>query len=617
MTLRMHNMLTRAAVIAAAIVLIGAGAAPADDDVKVTATVSPSVVPVGADAILTVKVEGKFRKTSSPELPQLDQFFVYESGTSQNFSFVNGEMAASITYTYTLTARIEGTYVIDPIRFTVKDREYTANPVTVEVTAAQRSVPPPAGSGTPGAADDGDPGRSREDDSSIFITAGVDRDTVYVNQQVTWTLGYYSDGQINLLRSPNYVPPDAEGFWMEDLPPQRKYYTSINDRRFLVNEIKRAYFPTAPGVYEIGPATVEIYVDDARNRSFNDIFSRALRPGLGRAQTLKTESKKIVVLPLPGRGKPEGFAGTVANNVKLSMSADKQVVQVGEPINVTVEVSGTGNMKTVAPPPFELEDFKTYESGSSSDVFKRDYVVSGRKTYDFVVIPKVEGKWTIPSIELPYFDPITRGYKVARSHPIRLDVKPGTREEGRKVIYAGGGDDFEVISQDIRYIHPVPSTLSTTAGRIYNSKVYLGLHVLPMLAVLASLLVERRRKRFREDIGFARASRAYREADRGMADAEKRLREGAVDAALAVLDAALWGYFADKMNVARAGLTSDRVIEFMQQRGTDAETMSDLVSVVRACEAARYAAGSMTADQAARIVAEARPVLRKLEKGSA
>jgi hypothetical protein len=404
---------------------------------------------------------------------------------------------------------------------------------------------------------------------------------------------------------------------VEDLPPQNKFYTTLYSRQYLVNEIKRGYFATSPGIFEIGAAKVDVVLDDFSQNRFDDFFSRSFRSrGFGKAQTLVTPVKKIAVLPLPRAGRPDGFDGVVAEDLTLSMAADKQVVQVGEPVNLAIELNGRGNLKTVAPPKLpDMESFKVYESGAHADVFKKGYVVSGRKKYDFVVVPKNQGKYTIPAVELPYFDPARKRYFVARSHPVRLDVQPGAKEEGRKIIYAGAGDEFEVISQDIRFIHPVPSTITAARGLGgYSGRLLLGFHALPLLAVVLSLAVEKRRRRFRDDVGLARANRAFRDADKKLRAARKLLQSGRVEEGIAAIAGALSGYFADKMNASAAGLTADGVGAYLGQRGVDDETSAAVRRVVGACDAARFAVGSSSAEGGLEIADQTRDVLRTMEK---
>jgi hypothetical protein len=582
------------------------------EDVAVRASVEPGTVPVGGQAVLTVVVEGKFRRGGSPELPPLADFDVFESGTSQNFSLVNGQAQSSLTFHYVLSPRKEGSFRIEPIRYTVGDKVYTADPLTLEVVAGGAGIAPgPA----PGAQDPAQEGATPSSDESIFVAASVDRDTVFVNQQVTWSLGYYTDGRIDLLRSPNYSPPDAEGFWVEELPGQNKYYRTLHGRQYLVSEIKRGYFPTAPGTYRIGEARVDIVIDNLNRRGvFDDFFSRG-RGGFGEPRTLRTDPVDVVVLPLPSAGKPTGFNGAVASDLVVSIVADKQVVQVGEPINVSIEIVGVGNMRTIAPPKLaDLPQFKTYESGSSNDSFKKDYVVSGRRKFDFVVVPQVEGSFKLPSIRVPYFDPDLRLYQVAQSAEIPVDVKPGTPEDGRKVIYAGGGDDFEVINRDIRFIHAVPARLPVAPRPFYTSPMFFALQALPVLLLGASAVVERRRRRLRSDVGFARASRARREAERKLAEAERAFRDGNASEGFGRVHAAVFGYFADKMNAPVAGLTTDAVERHLRETRASEAVATALKSVVDACDAARYAAAAASVDLGRETAARARDALVALEK---
>lgn len=584
------------------------------DDVAVRATVEPGTVEVGAQAVLTIVVEGKFRRGGSPELPPLGDIEVFESGTSQSFSFVNGQAHSSLTFHYVLAPRKEGSYRIEPIRYAVGDKIYTANPVALMVVAGGAAVSPPPSAGSPGQPEER--GATPSATESIFVAASVDRDTVYVNQQVTWSLGYYTDGRVELLRSPNYSPPNAEGFWVEDLPPQSKYYRTLHGRQYLVSEIKRGYFPTAPGNYKIGEARVDIVIDNVNRRgTFDDFFGR--RGGFGEPRALTTDPKTVVVLPLPSAGKPAGFGGTVASHLTVSIVADKQVVQVGEPINVSVEINGVGNMRTISPPSLAgLSQFKVYESGSSSDSFKKDYVVSGRRKFDFVVVPQVEGAFKIPAVRVPYFDPASKVYQVAQSAELPVEVKPGTAEDGRKVIYADAGDDFEVINRDIRFIHAVPASLQTASTPFYRSPLFLAAQALPILALGASMVVERRRRRLQSDVGFARASRALREATKMLAVAERAFRSGNAQDGFGRVHAAVFGYFADKMNAPVAGLTSDDIEDYLRETRAGEETTASVRSVIGACDAARYAVGAADSASGIEIAERARACITTLERGA-
>lgn len=587
--------------------LVARGQAQAD--VSISARVDPSVVAVGNEATLVITIRGKFRKTAQPQLPPLDEFEVYQSGTSQSFSIVNGRRQVLLAFTYVLVAKKEGRYTIEPIRFQTGGNIYTADPITIEVVQAASQLPAPSSP----AADDLD----SEDGAPIFIRAAVDRDTVYVNQQITWTLGFYTDGRIDLLRSPEYSPPSSEGFWVEDMAPQKNYYSMIGDKKYLVNEILRAFFPAAPGEYTIGAAEIEIVLDDFAGRTaFDDFFNlRRRRLGFGKARRLSTDPIQVTVLPLPRQGRPGNFSGLVGRELQMSLTTDRTAVRAGEPVNVTLEITGEGNFKTMAAPEIaDIRGFKMYESGSSSELFKSNYVVSGRKITNFVLIPRDEGEAVIPPIELSYFDPYNRRYHTIQSQPLRLQVSPGAQGEGgTQVVFTGSGEDIEVLGRDIHHIHPVPAQLTPAGAPFYRRGVFLALNSLPLLVVALSLVVQRRRQRWSNDVPRARARRALRAADRRLAAAEELMRKGHSEEVFAGVSAAIRNYLADKMNASAPGLTEQDIGTFLEAQQVSAEERRRVHSLLAECDGARYSAAAASTRAAEKTLRDARVLIKALE----
>ncbi|MBP2680896.1 MAG: hypothetical protein H6Q78_759 [Candidatus Krumholzibacteriota bacterium] len=604
-----------ASVVCAVLFALASSAAAAD--VSITASVSPPSVPVGGQARLVVTVEGKFSRSSSPELPPLDDFTVYQAGTSQSYSFGTGGSSATLQFTYVLIPKKAGTYTIQPIRFQSGDKIYTASPVTLEVGASSGRTTAPES--------DARESLDLEGDQPIFVRAKVDRDTVYVNQQVTWTLGFYTDGRIDVLRTPEYSPPPAEGFWAEELPAQESSYRQVNGRKYLVNEVKRALFASAPGEYTIGQARVDIVIDDfgrgSRDRSFDDFFSRSFGGfGFGKPASLKTQEIKVAVLPLPSRGRPEGFTGLVGRDLEMTVQTDKQTAQVGEPINLVLEVRGNGNFKTMSAPALQPPDgFKMYESGTSSDLFKKDLVVSGAKKYEYVLVPQSEGRKTIRPVALSYFDPVEKAYRTIQSPPIALDIKPGAVEDGRKVVFAGAGEEIEVLGTDIRYIRPVPAVIRPSSGPFSGSALYWALHALPLVALLASIVVERRRRLLRGDVRLARATRAGRDALKKLGEAARLPGDHPADRAYAAVSAAVRGYLADKMNASPSGITADDIDRYLGGKGIPDDDIEKIRALLKMCDDARYAppgsAGS-GAEAARRSIEAGQDIVRMLEKRS-
>ncbi|MEJ2722746.1 MAG: BatD family protein, partial [bacterium] len=379
------------------------------------------------------------------------------------------------------------------------------------------------------------------------------------------------------------------------MPPQKNYYQQLAGRRYLVNELKRGLFATTPGQFPIGAARVDLVIDDMGRRSTNDLFDDFFRRrlntfGFGRPVTLNTEETTVTVLPLPANGRPAGFSGLVGRGLTLSAVTDKSTAQVGEPINLTVEIRGEGNFKTMSAPALpEPAGFKMYESGSTSDVFKKDYVVAGRKKYEYVLVPKFEGEKTLPPVTMSYFDPVEKTYRRIQSAPINLQIMPGAEDGGRRVVFAGSGNDIEVLGKDINHIHPVPAVVGLSPKRMRPSTVVIGLHAVPLLALFASIVIERRRRRWKDDVPYARASRAAREAEKKLTMARRACKREQYADVYGIVSDGIRGYFADKMNVSAPGLTWEDLERFFAAKNADADSVQTVKTILNACDGARYA----------------------------
>ncbi len=587
-------------------------AAPAcGGDISISAQVQPEVVNIGGRIDLTITINGKFRKTGKLILPDMKGFNSYSSGSSQSFNMMNGALSASITYNYILVATEPGRFEIAPIKYRLGDKEYLAPPVVVQVAGRAQSAKRSPARPESRAAQKASRGKR------IFVSAYVERDTVYVNQQITWVLNFFMDSNARMVQSPSFSPPEAAGFGVEDLPPQQNFTKTLQGRRYAVSELKRAYFPTASGRYTIGPAVVTAALDDFGPSNWDDIFNKPFGGfGFGKPVTVATDSIKVVVLPLPERGRPAGFSGAVARQLSLSIRADKHDVQVGEPVNVTVELEGEGNIETIAAPALtDIPGFKIYQSSSSSKTTKQGYKVSGSKKYEYILIPKIPGSHQIDALRLPYFDPVDKVYEDAGTGKVLFTVNPGTKEGERKVIIAGSGKEIEVLAKDINYIHPAPEHLNVSGSPFRAGKLYAALHMVPALAVVFLFSLERKRKKAGKDLPAARAAGAGRNAEKKLSGGKKLVAGNNVEGAVVLASDALNGYAADKMNTSQAGLTCEAFASFLRTRSVAEQDIEKYCSVINECDAARYAGAACDGNRALELISKAGSVINALEKG--
>ena len=395
------------------------------DDISISAGVDNREIPLDGQITLTITVNGDISNIPQPNIPELAGFKSYSSGRSQNISIINGKVTSSVSFNYILVPDDIGDYTLGPFTVEHKGRTYSAGPINVKVTPRSGNTQPP--SSYISAPQPQDDQQAQKPGKELFIETYVDKLRTYVNDQITLTFAFYQS--VDLFNNPSYNPPSATGFWTEDMPPQKRYYKTINGTRYLVTEIKTALFATGPGEFTIGPARLEASVEDIQrlfsSRSPFDIFDDdpfgMFRRG--KPVVLTTEPIIVEILPLPEEGRPLNFKGDVGN-YDITAEVDKNKVEESQPVSLKIKIKGEGNIKTISSPVFpDVDDVKIYDSGISENIQKTDYIVQGEKIFEKVIIPKKPGDFTIGPIVYSYFNPEEKKYIVKKINPITINNK--------------------------------------------------------------------------------------------------------------------------------------------------------------------------------------------------
>ncbi len=153
------------------------------------------------------------------------------------------------------------------------------------------------------------------------------------------------------------------------------------------------------------------------NSFFDNFF------GSYREKEVKIASPELdlTVFSLPEDGRPEDFSGAIGD-FRLHVTADPVELQPGDPITLTMTVSGQGNFDRVqAPQLSQKEGWKSYTP--SSEFLKDDGPGHGKKVFEQALVVKDPALTEIPAIEFSYFDPETASYKILTSNPIPLRIK--------------------------------------------------------------------------------------------------------------------------------------------------------------------------------------------------
>ncbi len=213
---------------------------------------------------------------------------------------------------------------------------------------------------------------------------------------------------------------------------------SRDGKTHLSVEIRRTAVPLRAGSLEIPAATLDVEEGVQFTR---DLFG-GRRPTQIRKWRSVDEPRRLSVKQIPVDRTPASFAGAVGSGFSLTVSADRTVVKVGEPIALHFELRGDGNLETAALPRLDAEGLLPAESFRVADGDIPGRLEAGAKRFTAIVRvldPRVQ---EIPALEYAWFDPTTQQFEIAKSRPIALLVGDA------QVIGAADVESGEIAPED-------------------------------------------------------------------------------------------------------------------------------------------------------------------------
>jgi len=345
---------------------------------------------------------------AAPQLiaPSMAPFDVLRSSGVPHVAYDAGGGTIS-EYRYVLTTDRLGTFVIPAFEARVGSSvvRSRATSIAMRESSSRANVPIVVA-------------RARIDTSlEVNFRALTLPETVFVGQQANYEVAVFLNETVRdrLRRNPTFFPPDMQSMLAYDLPtrsdPPRR---QVGSRCFDALVYQRALFPLMPGRFAIPPA--QLVYSLPLSASF---FSRE------ETHELATDSTVIVAVEPPMRGRPADYGGAVGD-LHVAAKLDTTASRVGDPIRLTVRVSGTGNVKLLPRPTVGVPWGSLVKGDERVSVDTTARRIAGSKEFDWVLTPKVAGELDLPPIRYTYFNPDSRRYEVASTSAAHVRIAPGT-----------------------------------------------------------------------------------------------------------------------------------------------------------------------------------------------
>lgn len=567
-----------------------------------TASVSKSKVAAGEifELSFTLNTSG-----SGFKAPPLDSDFILYSGPNHSTSvqIINGNMSQSVTFSYVLAAKKEGKFTIGPASVTVNGNKLQSNPVTIEVKGTYNHQ------GSPQARQRQQQQRQQAQEApasqsiadNLFVRTVVSKRKAYLGEQITVTQKLYTRLDVRGLKDVKF--PAYTGFWAQDLPQKQHYSTgkeSIDGIGYSVVELKKSYlFAQRSGKLTLPPVEAECIVLErvGSNNPWNDPFwgFDSYREAVYK---VKSEPVTIDVSALPEEGKPQEFTGAVGEySYKSIISSQK--VKANEAINLSMTITGQGNIKLIEAQKLSFPgEFETYTPRVDDNISIGAGGVSGTKTFEYLVIPREPGEYTIGGASFSYFDPQQEKYITIPSPEFSIKVEKGDNTAPQVTTGNAPRQSIRTIGNDIRYIKTGNIVLAGQSKPFFGSPLFITGLSAPVAAFILFLLLRRRHIERNSDAVQVKSRKATSMARKRLAFAEQHMKSGNKESFYEEIFRALYGYISDKLNIPVADLSRDRITAALAARNVKQDTIGKLAITLDACEFARYAPSAASADLA-------------------
>ena len=352
---------------------------------SVKESVEKSVLYRGDSVTYTIAVSGK--DVEFPTITEIGGYPILSTAGAQNIRVVNGDFQKSVSKSYIFTPK--ESLEIPSFKVLVNGGVELTKAITVKV------VEPSQDKGAP-----------------IVLDIRLSKERAHVGELVRCDLIFKQKPNVPIYKL-DIEEPKFEDFWV------KKMSDSVDgvEGEYVTKTYSYLLFAQKSGKLTIPSLTANVgqLAQQQRRRGIDPFFNSAFGQKI-RYTKVFSNALTLDVEALPNRLELYG-------DFNINAKVDKTVVAANKPLNLTISIEGIGNIDDVKKYSLDLEDAVIYanEPVIKARVVGEDYLGS----FEQKIVIIADGSYTIPALELHYFDRESQKEVVKKSEPIVITVTGG------------------------------------------------------------------------------------------------------------------------------------------------------------------------------------------------
>lgn len=533
-------------------------------EIEVTSSVSADKIGIEDSFYYTITVATESNKELNVEV-NFNNFpadYLRPSiSNSMSTSFINGRMSSSKSqaHKYTVYPRSEGILNIPQVDVLVNGKKYLTQSHKIEVV--EGSLRPKAQNRrnySPFSSLFDDPwedqARTQKNNSS-FVEVEVNRDSIYVGQNVIAKYTYYTQSNNYNI---SYDMQASDGYGIESSGTENENWERVKYKG--KNYLRREITTLNISAQQSGILTLPVIVVN--------------ESAFLRSNSYKSPAKKLLVKELPKKGKAIDFSNAIG---KFSLNSElaQSIMFENQQNQLILTITGRGNFPKILYPQVDAVD--GLEILKPKATLNLDEGDAGTLILTYDIIPSESGKFKIPTVSFNYFDDVLSEYQTLYTTSHLLTVK-----NTDSTIDNSNNKNYNVFFTRNK---PYLSNITKEYLLINKTSYWISLTIL-ILAIIANSIFFRIKKKRMNNVSYMRKKEAIAILKKAINESEKLVQNNDLSFYTNAQNNLL--KFVAKITKASLQMSQQELMKELEKSSVNNVTVAKINSFLTYCEQIKY-----------------------------